>query len=168
MPNRTTRRDLLALTGASLIIPALGAQEQESPSTTSVPELVVFNARVFTVDPRQPRAEAFAIKNGRFLAVGSSADVRNLIRPGDQAFFGTSLLGGMVDVATVIAPASDLLTAEKIGVRTAEVAVLLALASNAALKAVLAAATGTWAFVLRVTAAYLVWGVAAFAGLWIG
>jgi predicted amidohydrolase YtcJ len=99
MPNRTTRRDLLALTGASLIIPALGAQEQESPSTTSVPELVVFNARVFTVDPRQPRAEAFAIKNGRFLAVGSSADVRNLIRPGTPTWDaqGAAIVPGFID-----------------------------------------------------------------------
>ena len=42
------------------------------------PDLVVFNARVHTIDGAQPRAEAFAVKNGRFLAVGSTADVRNL------------------------------------------------------------------------------------------
>src|SRR5688500_7344914 len=42
------------------------------------PDLIVFNAKVFTVDPAMPRAEAFAVKNGRFTAVGSSADVRNL------------------------------------------------------------------------------------------
>ena len=88
-------------------------------------------------------------------------------RAGDQAFFGTSLLGGLVDVATVIAPASDLLAAGKIAVSAAAIAVLLALASNAALKAVLAAISGTWAFVLWVIATYLVWGAAAFVGLWI-
>ena len=42
------------------------------------PDLIVVNARVYTVDPALPRAEAFAVKNGRFIAVGSSADVRNL------------------------------------------------------------------------------------------
>jgi uncharacterized membrane protein (DUF4010 family) len=89
------------------------------------------------------------------------------VRAGDQAFFGTSLLGGLVDVATVIAPASDLLKAGKIAVHPAEIAVLLALASNAVLKAVLAAISGTWGFVLRVTATYLVWTAAAFAGFWI-
>ena len=41
-------------------------------------ELIVVNARVYTVDAAQPRAEALAVKNGRFAAVGSSADVRNL------------------------------------------------------------------------------------------
>jgi uncharacterized membrane protein (DUF4010 family) len=89
-------------------------------------------------------------------------------RAGEQAFFGTSLLGGLVDVATVVAPASDLLAAGKIAVPAAEIAILLALASNAALKAVLAAIGGTWAFLLRVVAAYLVWGAAAFAGFRIG
>ena len=43
------------------------------------PDMVVLNARVFTVDERQPRAEAFAVKNGRFIAVGSSDDIRNLV-----------------------------------------------------------------------------------------
>lgn len=88
-------------------------------------------------------------------------------RAGEQAFIGTSLLGGLVDVATVIAPASDLLAAGKIAVSAAAIAVLLALGSNAVLKAVLAAVAGTWAFVLWVTVTYLVWTAAAFAGFWI-
>jgi uncharacterized membrane protein (DUF4010 family) len=89
-------------------------------------------------------------------------------RAGEQAFLGTSLLGGLVDVATVVAPASDLLAAGKIEVRAAEIAVLLALGSNAVLKAVLAAISGTWTFVFWVTATYLMWAAAAFAGFWIG
>ena len=102
MSNRKTRRDLLALTGAGLITPVLGAQpsvqQQKNPST-SAPELVVFNARVITVDSRQPRAEAFALKNGRFLAVGSSADVRNLIQPGTPTWDaqGATIVPGFID-----------------------------------------------------------------------
>ena len=42
------------------------------------PDLILVNGRVYTVDPSLPRAEAFAAKDGRFLAVGSNADVRNL------------------------------------------------------------------------------------------
>ena len=41
-------------------------------------DLIVINARVLTSDPAMPRAEAFAVKDGRFIAVGSSADIRNL------------------------------------------------------------------------------------------
>ncbi|MGD0135202.1 MAG: amidohydrolase [Bryobacteraceae bacterium] len=102
MSNRKTRRDLLALTGASLITPVLAAQpsgQQQKNSSTSAPELVVFNARVITVDSRQPRAEAFALKNGRFLAVGSNADVRNLIQPGTLAWDaqGATIVPGFID-----------------------------------------------------------------------
>ena len=41
-------------------------------------DLVVVNARVHTSDATVPAAEAFAVKDGRFLAVGRSDDVRNL------------------------------------------------------------------------------------------
>jgi predicted amidohydrolase YtcJ len=98
MPNRSTRRELLALAGASLLTPALLAQQRENWSTAG-PELVVSNARVITVDSRQPRAEAFAVKNGRFLAVGSNAEVRNLIRQGTPTFDaqGAMIVPGFID-----------------------------------------------------------------------
>jgi predicted amidohydrolase YtcJ len=41
-------------------------------------DLAVVNARVITVDDALPRAEAFAVKHGRFLAVGSNSDIRNI------------------------------------------------------------------------------------------
>ncbi len=41
-------------------------------------DLIVVNGRVLTSDPARPRAQAFAVKDGRFLAVGSTADIRNL------------------------------------------------------------------------------------------
>ena len=59
--------------------PGVHALPASQPSPAGVePDLVVVNARVYTVDPAMPRAEAFAVKNGRFTAVGSTADVRNL------------------------------------------------------------------------------------------
>ena len=64
----------IAKTGIGTLTTAVA----QSPSASAEPDLVVVNARVFTVDVALPRAEAFAIKNGRFIAVGSSADVRNL------------------------------------------------------------------------------------------
>jgi predicted amidohydrolase YtcJ len=56
--------------------PADAAQPGSGPGVEA--DLIVVNARVFTSEPARPRAEAFAVKNGRFIAVGSSADVRNL------------------------------------------------------------------------------------------
>jgi predicted amidohydrolase YtcJ len=41
-------------------------------------ELIVINGRVHTVDSSQPVAQAFAVREGRFLAVGSTSDIRNL------------------------------------------------------------------------------------------
>jgi predicted amidohydrolase YtcJ len=84
---RITRGQFLgfgaALAGAGAIgragFDGLAAQTQSPGSGSSVePDIVVHNARVFTIDPALPRAEAFAIKNGRFVAVGQSAGVRNL------------------------------------------------------------------------------------------
>jgi predicted amidohydrolase YtcJ len=53
-------------------------QPAVSPAPAGGPDLVVVNARVYTSDPSLPRADAFAVKNGRFTAVGSTSDVRNL------------------------------------------------------------------------------------------
>ena len=38
----------------------------------------MINGAVYTSDRAQPRAEAFAVKSGRFVAVGSTRDIRNL------------------------------------------------------------------------------------------
>jgi predicted amidohydrolase YtcJ len=50
------------------------------------PDLVVLNAKVYTVDDSLPKAEAFAVKDGRFIAIGSSEDVRALIGRGTRIF----------------------------------------------------------------------------------
>jgi predicted amidohydrolase YtcJ len=44
----------------------------------AAPDLIVVNADVYTVDPDVPRAEAFAVEDGKFTAVGSSAEIRAL------------------------------------------------------------------------------------------
>jgi predicted amidohydrolase YtcJ len=62
-------------------------------------DLVVVNARVYTVDPAMPRAEAFAVKHGRFIAVGSSADIRNLATARTQVIdaAGQTVTPGFID-----------------------------------------------------------------------
>jgi len=57
---------------------ASAAQPPAAAAVRGEPDLIVINARVFTSDAAQPRAEAFAVKDGRFVAVGSTADIRNL------------------------------------------------------------------------------------------
>jgi predicted amidohydrolase YtcJ len=75
------------LTGAGVAALVGGAW----PGTTAVAEgqdadLVVFNAKVYTVDSRAPKVEAFAVKSGRFTAVGSTAEMKALIGKGSQTF----------------------------------------------------------------------------------
>ena len=66
---------------------------------TADPDLVVFNAKVYTVDPAAPRAEAFATKGGRFVAIGSTSEIRGLIGKGTQTFDAKqmTIVPGFVD-----------------------------------------------------------------------
>jgi predicted amidohydrolase YtcJ len=70
-----------ATLGVGNLWPAEALEESEAQpqgAPTHEPDLIVVNGRVFTSDAALPRAEAFAVKNGRFVAVGSSADIKNL------------------------------------------------------------------------------------------
>src|SRR6266850_403330 len=70
-----------ALAGAFALGKAPGAEQPaaaQAPPATGEPDLIVVNARVLTSDTTLPRAEAFAVKNGRFVAVGSTSEIRNL------------------------------------------------------------------------------------------
>lgn len=83
---RVSRRRFLTLAGAGAGIllcagsPRVAAWVQAPVARANDPDSIIVNAKVYTVDDRLPRAEAFAIKGGRFQAVGSSADIRNLAR----------------------------------------------------------------------------------------
>ena len=87
MKNRNGRREFLNVTGAGLAaLVAGGATRLAAASDGPEVDLVVFNARVYTVDAKMPKAEAFAVKAGRFTAVGSTAEMRALIGKGTQTF----------------------------------------------------------------------------------
>src|SRR5687768_10776574 len=62
-------------------------------------DLAVINARVLTMDPAQPRADAFAVKHGRFLAIGSTADIRNVTSSRTRIIdaAGMCVLPGFID-----------------------------------------------------------------------
>jgi len=63
---------LSACLTAAFVTPAAGGQTLEA-------DLVVVNARVRTMDPARPRAEAVAVYGNRIAAVGTSARIRRLI-----------------------------------------------------------------------------------------
>src|SRR5271170_3998354 len=92
--DRRSRREFLGLIGAGAAglvgggaLPAsLFAQAQSAGSDALHADLVVVNAKVYTVDSRMPKAEAFAVSSGRFVSVGSTAEAKALIGTGTQVF----------------------------------------------------------------------------------
>src|SRR5271163_1964552 len=83
-----SRRDFMAMSGASIAGAALPrwAAAVESFAKARDAELVVFNAKVYTVDPRVPNAEAFAVRGGRFIAIGKSDEIKGLIGKNTETF----------------------------------------------------------------------------------
>ena len=95
MDDRHSRREFMGLTaaglGAFLARPRFGATvggshlsswfDAARPSTPAAgdADLVVFNAKIYTMNPTMPRAEAFAASGGRFIAVGRTSDIKGLI-----------------------------------------------------------------------------------------
>ena len=78
----TKRREFLAgmaASGTGAYFP-FGAFAWESEKA----ELILHNGNIWTVNAREPRAEAIAIAHGRILAIGSNADVLHLASPGSR------------------------------------------------------------------------------------
>ena len=64
-----SRRNFLQRVGGVLTLPLLRREE---------PEIILYNGNIWTVDEMQPRAEAVAISDGKFIAVGSNKEVLRL------------------------------------------------------------------------------------------
>jgi predicted amidohydrolase YtcJ len=113
MRDRRTRRQFLNTTGASLAAfagaPALtgSAQATQAPAAQAPaaaadprdPDLVVVNAKVYTMDSRTPTAQAFAVRGDRFVAVGSTSDIRNLAGKNTTVYDakGMTVVPGFID-----------------------------------------------------------------------
>ena len=97
----TASASLAAIAGAPELVARMQA-EQAAPQAGgggTAPDLIVTKAKVYTMDPRAPRAEAFAVSGGRFVAVGSSSDIRNLAGKNTQTFDakGMTVVPGFID-----------------------------------------------------------------------
>ena len=68
-------------------------------STSAKAETLIRNANIITMDPRQPRAEAVAILDGKFIGVGTSAELTNLVGPNTRVLdlTGKTVLPGFID-----------------------------------------------------------------------
>ena len=80
MQSRHSRREFMGVVagGSAVLMSAPWFGHTAFAAESADPDLVVFNARVYTGDPLMPRAEAFAVKAGRFTAVGSGEEIKSL------------------------------------------------------------------------------------------
>lgn len=97
----SSRRAFLA---QSLLAAVLGGKvrsvaAQPSKRGTDGPELAVVNAAVYTIDEQKPKAEAFAVQHGRFVAVGSNEAIRKLATSSTEIIDaqGMTVVPGFID-----------------------------------------------------------------------
>ncbi|HEY2009393.1 MAG TPA: amidohydrolase [Rhizomicrobium sp.] len=88
------RRDFISLMGGALA----GAAPGMAFADPQEPDLIVHNARVHTVDDALPKAQAFAVRAGRFVAVGSN-DIKSLAGKKTRTFDakGMMVVPGFID-----------------------------------------------------------------------
>lgn len=72
----------------------------------AAPDLILINAKVFTSDAGRPAAEAFAVTDGRFSAVGRTAAVRRLAGPSTRIVDagGRLVIPGLIDAHVHVDP----------------------------------------------------------------
>jgi predicted amidohydrolase YtcJ len=109
-PSSHSRRQFAKVAGAALAglaaAPSIAANPRGAQTAPPIataggrdPDAIVVNAKVYTMDTRAPRAEAFAVTNGRFTAVGTTGDIKGLAGKSTQAFDakGMTLVPGFID-----------------------------------------------------------------------
>lgn len=87
---------LLVFTGRSF---AASSLPSDAAASNSPADIVYTNGKIYTVDTKQPWAEAVAITNGKFIAVGSLKDVKTHIGENTKTIDlkGKLVLPGFID-----------------------------------------------------------------------
>jgi predicted amidohydrolase YtcJ len=111
----TTKAALLA----ALVLAGLPAAAQaptpaatKSPSAPAGADLVLLGAKVYTLEPAQPWAEAIAVRGDRIVKVGTRDEVKRFVREGKTRVLdleGRLVLPGLIDNHTHFASAGRLL-----------------------------------------------------------
>jgi predicted amidohydrolase YtcJ len=99
MTDNQTRRDLLRSAVAVGLSCAAGESSTRACRSGGHADLIVFNGRIATQDPRRPWASAVGVNDGKLIAVGSDKDVQAL--RGDQTVVidlsGRTVIPGLND-----------------------------------------------------------------------
>ncbi len=81
-----------------LVVGSAACQRPSSPEPPP-PDMVVTNAKAYTLDERRPEATAFAVRDGRFVAVGSDAEAAAWLGPSTRVVDaqGRAIIPGLND-----------------------------------------------------------------------
>jgi len=93
-----SRKDFLGLSTVAAAGLASGCTPIADPGNVRA-DLIVIGGKVLTQEADQPVAEAFALKAGRFMAVGSNEDIQNLQSANTEVIdaSGMTVLPGFID-----------------------------------------------------------------------
>ena len=94
----------------SVILLSSCSPQQDAVDESPGPDLIVVNADVHTVDSGNPNAGAFAITGGKFIAVGSTAEIRDLAGNNTEVIdvAGVTVVPGLIDGHTHLLMGSGL------------------------------------------------------------
>src|ERR1700722_15177598 len=114
-----SRRDFVraaGLSAAGLLLGTPFAVRAAHAAGPRIPDTIVINAKIYTIDDQMPRAQAFAIKDARFMAVGSTADIKTMANRQTQVVDaqGMTIIPGFIDCHNH-APGTQLLTEVIVG-----------------------------------------------------
>ena len=95
-----------------LIIAALSIASVFTDPVYSAPDLIVINADVRTSDPNQNRAQAFAVKDSKFTAIGSSQMINQMAGENTVVIDadGKTIVPGFIDSHTHLSSGSKIVT----------------------------------------------------------
>jgi predicted amidohydrolase YtcJ len=98
------KRSIATLAALSILASCAQESLEESKplSTTTVADVVYTNGRIYTLNESQPWAEAVAIKDGKFIAVGSGVDIATVTGDGTEVIDleGRFVMPGIFDLHT--------------------------------------------------------------------
>lgn len=84
---------------AAVLLAFAASNATLGPQTAAPADLVLLNAKILTVDARFTEARALAVRNGRFVAIGSNEDVRAHIGSATRVIEGRgrTVIPGLID-----------------------------------------------------------------------
>jgi predicted amidohydrolase YtcJ len=106
--------------GALAVVP-IGVDAQQASTPAPRADLIVVNARIYTVDDAHPRAQALAVRGGRVQFVGSTEEALALRGPSTRVVdaAGQTVIPGMVDAhAHLTGLATALRNVDLVGTRS--------------------------------------------------